>query len=198
MGLLYRTHEYLRSVIGTALLEASQFAHVPESAVWDFLDKDVEKMARRVLVLLGSADGATRKSIQVWAYQPDTTVYRCEQAFGTLCPVCLCPAMPANRYEDDPSYEALPGYLYLFREYGQRCHVECRSIGQTIERICASASSCDSSTFAFFRKVTDVIAKYGRPPLRFNPRTNTDPAGRPYFSMRMSLDEIVDDDIASA
>ena len=202
MGILYRTHKYLRSHIGAALLEASQFAHVPERAVWGFLDAEREHLARRVRVLWGEHDARPRPYVEVLAYEPEPTLVRFERTFGVLCPLCLCPVQTEGVAEETGTGIDIYGRLYLHRDYSpMRLHPECRDASKTIDTACeahecgAHARISRQLNRSFFEKISEVFDKYGRPELRFNPRTNDGPSNKRYLAIEMLPFDFPEEDI---
>lgn len=85
MGLL-KTYLYARSEMGRAILEAGQFAHVPENTVWNTLDDISWPCCDDVSVTTKSGHRCKEKGFFALDTLDEFAV-----RFGTLCPVCLTP-----------------------------------------------------------------------------------------------------------
>lgn len=103
---LYKTFHYARSEMGRAILEAGQFAHVPEADVWATLD-ELEWPCREY-VTVSFQHGHQSKEPGFYSQQ---TLMAFAARFGTLCPVCLTPVGLEKRSALWADVEYMPTWL---------------------------------------------------------------------------------------
>lgn len=217
----YKSYHYSRSEMGRAILEAGQFAHVPERTVWEFLDGVSETCFTDVCVTAWPIRRLER------GYHAYGTLDECAAHFGTLCPVCLTPVhleprsgvsgyhgyMPAwlsydgdSRYPVQAIIEEPEWYTDAWKNHswpglGTRgmAHARCGIIDTVARRIVGDDADEDiESVVHFFRRRSGFRAYLewlrDRPkyPLRFNPRQKPQ-ARRMYHDMRWKIDTVLDE-----
>lgn len=180
MPVLFASKEYARSQIGEALLDACQFAHVPEADIWAYLD--AAENARRVVVRCD--DGKKDVAVEVNAYFAPGVLGGMTKKHGVLCPVCLCPVHQVQA----GNYFYLDGALVLHRDdRGSlfQAHGPCSVLATAIEWI-ESPRETDIERGLWmlgkkrrFHDVAEVVRQYAKP-LRFNPRRPTVPQWKQY------------------
>lgn len=202
MGFLYASYEYTRAAIGEAILEASQFAHVPEAGVWDLLDGMADTISRPARVRGGDED---RTTYWVRAYDAANTLNAFETEYGSLCPICLCPVPPVSwqeRIHRRHSYHGYPGALAMYRDFHHFvCHPECAPIDTAIWWIQGSYLPDQGRGLMmikrrnFFSPIHEAMDRYGAPPLRFNVRCNSEVGPKTYPRLSAWGSIITDADI---
>lgn len=218
MSALLTTKSYARSETGRAILEAAQFAHVPEADVWSFLD-DPENYWMGQVRLYNEVGWDV---IDVRRYHADWIASKIQAQHGSLCPVCLCPIL-GKEPRAGVDRRLLPNWLHYqgddqFLEDGTHpwwgepnCkgtnHLTCEEVmdviddleemDRPIERRLEHEERWDYafglSALRFFKKrrwqsYLEALRRREAPPLRFNPRTA--PRGSVIIDDRFKVDEL--------
>lgn len=206
--------------MGRAILEAGQFAHVPERTVWEILDGLSWPCCTEVNVGTFPNRRVERGFLAL------TTLDEFAVRFGTLCPVCLTPVhleprsavwgvsdyMPAwlsydgdNRYpvlaiKEEPEWYIDAWNNRSWPGLGTRgqAHARCGIIDAVSRRISDDDGEQDIETVVhFFRRRTGFRAYLewlrDKPKfsLRFNPRKRPHDRQR-YIDMRWKVDTVLE------
>lgn len=203
MATIYSTKSYARSEIGRALTQASQFAHLSVSDIFDHLDANEKALATPIRI-------ADEGDCIAMAFDAGTVLWDFSSALGTLCPMCLCPLYHPTDLQElywmkkDPTRNRpfLPGWLTLYNQFDyQPVHDECKPFAAAMEWIGSESPSRQRDGAAmiskkrFLERWRDLIGKRTLPELRFDPRRNTENSRRYYQAIQTYGTEWRDGDI---
>lgn len=174
MSVLYATKVYARSEMGRAILEAPQFAHVPEVKVWEALDSRFAELGTKIPIV--DEPGAYAPS-----YRAASVLHCFETTFGTLCPICLCPIVhPAGTLERYSFFadqrnncnRLIDGWLTLYNNDAiEPCHDDCKYTANIMSILPYDFYAARIvARKRFFDDHKARCIAHGSPRLRFNPR----------------------------
>ncbi len=203
MATIYSTKSYARSEIGRALTEATQFAHLSISDIFNHLDENEKTLATPIRI-------ADEKDCIAMGFNAGTVIWEFSSSLGTICPMCLCPFHHPTDLQElywmkkdaTRNRPFLPGWLTLYNQFDyQPVHDECKTFASAMECIGSDNISRQRDGAAliankrFLERWRTMIMKKDVPELRFDPRRNTENRQRFYQPIRTHGTEWRDGDI---
>lgn len=162
--------------MGRAILDAPQFAHVPEKTVFTCLDEMFDNLGHKIPI--ADEPGAYAKG-----YSAAPCLRYFEQTFGTLCPVCLCPILhPKDMIErwqwlKPQPHQFINRWLVAGQEWAwQPCHNACKPKAAALAWLECGHEPDENRALMmiarprFFTEHLNHCIEMSPPYLRFNPR----------------------------